>query len=68
MFADYGDEKEGLISLEICKATILSIKRNGSQLYSLEHTILGEMEWFNFRTGTPRQREKFLFHLDMDNF
>ena len=68
MFADYGNEKDGLISLEICKATILSIKRNGMQLYQLEHTIEGEMEWSNFRTGTPRQREKYLFHLDLANF
>lgn len=68
MFADYGDEKDGLITLEVCKATILSIKRGGRQLYSLEHTIDGEMEWANFRTGTPRQREKYLFHLDLDNF
>lgn len=54
MFADYGDEKDGLITLEVCRATILSIKRDGHQLYTLEHKIDGEMEWFNFRTGTPR--------------
>ena len=68
MFADYGEEKDGLITLEVCRATILSIRRDGHQLYSLEKVIDGEMEWFNFRTGTPRQREKYLFHLDLDNF
>ena len=29
MFADYGNEKIGLISLEVCRATILSIVRDG---------------------------------------
>ena len=54
MFADYGDEKEGLITLEVCKITIESLQKDGKNLYYNEKTFDGEMEWSNFRTGTPR--------------
>ena len=29
LFADYGGEKEGLITFEVCNATILSLMKDG---------------------------------------
>ena len=68
LIADYGDVQEGFIGLEICKVTLESLIRDNKQLYYLEHTFLGEMEWSDFRTGRPRQRDKYLYHLDTDIF
>ena len=68
LIADYGDAQEGFIGLEVCKVTIESLTRDNKQIYQLEHTFLGEMEWSDFRTGRPRQREKYLYHLDTASF
>lgn len=54
LFAEIGDQKSSYITLEVCRVTLESFKRDGLQLYTLEKAFDSEMEWSDFRTGYPR--------------
>ena len=64
LFAEIGDQKSSYILLEVCRVALESLKNQGQQLYEIEKIFDSEMEWSDFRTGYPRQRKKYLFHLN----
>ena len=68
LFSEVGDKHFAHITVEICKATLESMKRDGKQLYSLEKSFDVEMELDDFWAGYPKQRVKHLFHLDTATF
>jgi len=47
---------------------LLSLKREGKKLYSLEKIFSCGSLYFDEKTWMPRQREYKLYHLDTANF
>ena len=62
------DAQHGLIIFEVCCKTLESLKRDGKPLYIFEKRFGGDLVPFDSRTKMPRQKDRYLYHLDTLSF
>ena len=62
------DAPGGLVIFEICRKTLENLKKQEKQMYSVEKVFGGDLVPFDPKTKRPRQKDRYLYHLDTANF